>query len=142
MITHLSTIKVRYSETDQMGVVHHGNYASYLELARIEWLERVGFSYKKLEADGVMLPVYDLKFSFKNTAYFDYTLTIKTSLSALPRASIIFDYDILNNAQKVITTAQTTLVFVDAKTRRPMRCPDGILQRIKELITEENIDIQ
>ncbi|HEA30877.1 MAG TPA: acyl-CoA thioesterase [Leeuwenhoekiella sp.] len=131
MFTHRSTLKVRYAETDQMGVVHHGNYASYLELARIEWLENVGFSYKKLEANGVMLPVYDLKFSFKEPAYFDDTLTVETSLAALPRASIIFDYKIYNSDQKLITTAQTTLAFIDVKTRRPIRCPKPILDRLK-----------
>ncbi|WP_031428813.1 acyl-CoA thioesterase [Flavimarina sp. Hel_I_48] len=132
MFTYRSTLRVRYAETDQMGVVHHGNYASYLELARIEWLENLGFSYKKLEADGVMLPVYDLKFSFKSPAYFDDTLTVETTLATLPSASIIFDYNIYNEDQKLITTAQSTLVFVDMKTRRPIRCPENILDRLKQ----------
>ncbi|HBO30667.1 MAG TPA: thioesterase, partial [Leeuwenhoekiella sp.] len=59
MKTHNSSVKVRYGETDQMGVVYHGNYAQYLEVARIEWLSDLGVSYKKMEENGVMLPVYD-----------------------------------------------------------------------------------
>ena len=132
MFTYRSTLKVRYAETDQMGVVHHGNYASYLELARLEWLENIGFSYKKLEAEGVMLPVYDLKFCFKQPAYFDDILTVETSLAKMPAASIIFDYNIFNTDHELITSAQSTLVFVDVETRRPIRCPKAILERLKE----------
>jgi len=132
MFTYISTLKVRYAETDQMGVVHHGNYAIYLELARLEWLENIGFSYKKLEGEGVMLPVYDLKFSFKQPAYFDDILTVETSLAKMPSASIVFDYKIYNTDHELITSAQSTLVFVDVKTRRPIRCPKAILERLNE----------
>ncbi len=132
MFTYISTLKVRYAETDQMGVVHHGNYASYLELARLEWLENIGFSYKKLEAQGVTLPVYEINFSFNHPAYFDDILTVETRLASMPGARIIFNYKILNSDQKLITSAQSTLVFMDVKTRRPIRCPKPILDRLKE----------
>ena len=131
MITHETLIRVRYSETDQMGVVHHGNYASYLELARLDWLEKLGFSYKKMEAEGIMLPVYKLDFVFKNPAYFDDILCVKTSLQRLPRASIIFNYEIYNQHKKLLTTAQSTLVFVNKKEWKPMPCPQEILDRLK-----------
>ena len=71
MKTHNSSVKVRYGETDQMGVVYHGNYAQYLEVARIEWLSDLGVSYKKMEENGVMLPVYDMRYSFLKPAFFD-----------------------------------------------------------------------
>ena len=58
MKTSTTTVKVRYAETDKMGVVHHANYPIYLELARIEWLNDIGISYKNMEEEGVMLPVY------------------------------------------------------------------------------------
>lgn len=130
MYIHTTSLKVRYAETDQMGVVHHGNYASYLEQARIEWLDELGFSYKKMESEGIMLPVYDLKFSFKYPAFFDEILHVKTSLGTLSGAKISLDYHILNEAEKVITEAQSTLVFVDAKTRRPIRCPKALFDRL------------
>ncbi|MDP5045445.1 MULTISPECIES: acyl-CoA thioesterase [unclassified Leeuwenhoekiella] len=131
MKTSSTNVKVRYAETDQMGVVHHANYPIYLELARIEWLNDIGISYKEMEKEGVMLPVYDMHFSFLSPAFFDDTLTIKTSLKKMPRASIVFDYEITNQDQKLITKAQTTLVFVDMKTNRPTRCPDYILELLE-----------
>ncbi len=132
MKTHTTTLKVRYAETDQMGVVHHANYAVYLELARIEWLEALGISYKNMEENGVMLPVYDMRFSFIKPALFDDTLSVKTELRKLPRASIIFDYKITNQHGDLITQAETTLVFVDMKTNRPTRCPQYILERLAD----------
>jgi acyl-CoA thioester hydrolase len=56
MNTHQTKIKVRYGETDQMGVVYHGNYANYLEIGRLDWLDAIGVSYKEMEANDVMLP--------------------------------------------------------------------------------------
>jgi len=70
-ITTETKVRVRYGETDQMGVVYHGNYAQYFEIARIEWLEQLGFSYKKMEEQGVMLPVVSLNTEFKKPAMFD-----------------------------------------------------------------------
>lgn len=133
MFTHETFIRVRYQETDQMGVVHHGNYASYLELSRIEWLDAVGFSYKKLESEGIMLPVYKLDFVFKSPAYFDDELRVRTSLEKLPRASIIFNYEIYNQHGKLLTTAQSILVFVNKNNWKPISCPGVILERLKEL---------
>jgi len=127
MKTHNSSVKVRYGETDQMGVVYHGNYAQYLEVARIEWLSDLGVSYKKMEENGVMLPVYDMRYSFLKPAFFDDLLTVKTTLRKIPRASIVFDYEIYNQNQELLTRAETTLVFVDMKTNRPTRCPQYIL---------------
>ena len=131
MKTSTTTVKVRYAETDKMGVVHHANYPIYLELARIEWLNDIGISYKNMEEEGVMLPVYEMQFSFLSPAYFDDTLTIKTILKQLPRARITFDYEITNEVGKLLTKAQTTLVFVDTKTNRPTRCPEYVLDRLK-----------
>ncbi len=131
MILHQTYVKVRYAETDQMGVVHHANYAVYLELARIEWLNGLGISYKNMEENGIMLPVYDMKFSFLKPAYFDDNLCVETELRKKPEASIIFDDKILNQDGVLLTKAETTLVFVDMKTNRPTRCPEYILDKLK-----------
>ncbi|GAA4278550.1 acyl-CoA thioesterase [Aquimarina mytili] len=130
-ITSETTLKVRYSETDQMGVVHHGNYAQYLELARIDWLSRLGISYKSMEANGIMLPVYTLDFKFNKSAFFDDELTVKTLLRKIPTARIIFDYEIFNGDRELLTTASSTLVFVDSKTRKPISCPSYLIEKIK-----------
>lgn len=123
-------IKVRYAETDQMGIVYHGNYAQYLELARIDWLSKLGVSYKKMEEQGIMLPVYKIDLKFKKSAYFDDTLTVKTCLEKIPTASIFFSYEIFNQHKELLTIASTTLVFVNHKTRKPITCPDYILKVI------------
>lgn len=130
MKTHNSFVKVRYAETDQMGVVYHGNYAQYLELARIEWLQTLGISYKEMEENGVMLPVYNLEISFKKSAVFDDELRVETSLRKIPTARIIFDYKIFNKNEDLLTIASTELVFIDMKSNRPIRCPQHILDKL------------
>ncbi len=132
-------IKVRYAETDQMGVVHHGNYAQYLEVSRIEWLEKLGVSYKTMEAEGVMLPIVTMDLKFKKSAYFDDILQVKTVLRKIPTARIVFDYEIYNQNQELLTTATTTLVFLNAVTKRPMACPGDLLEKIK-LAAENGIE--
>ncbi len=131
MKTHQTFVKVRYSETDQMGVVHHGNYAQYLELARIDWLSQFGFSYKKMEEEGIMLPVYSMQFKFIRPATFDEELRIETVLKQNPGIKIEFDYSIFNSQNILITTASTVLVFMDAKTKKPMRCPEKLAEKLK-----------
>ncbi len=132
MKTHYSFVKVRYAETDQMGVVHHGNYAQYLELARIEWLTKLGISYKNMEENGIMLPVYEMHFRFKKPAVFDDNLKIEVKLKELPNVKIEFDYFIRNQKGELLTTASTILVFMDAQTKRPIKCPDYVLEKLKD----------
>jgi len=124
-----SKIRVRYAETDQMGVVHHGNYAQYLEIARIEWMEQFGVSYKSMEADGVMLPVYEMNFKYKRPAHFDDILTIETTLEEEPAVKIKFRYKIYRE-QELLTTAKTTLVFMESETKKLTTCPKHILKAI------------
>lgn len=132
MKTHYTYVKVRYAETDQMGVVHHGNYAQYLEMARIDWLLQFGISYKEMERDGIMLPVYEMQFKFIKPATFDDILKIKTVLKELPGVKIGFEYFVYNQDEELLTTASTVLVFMDSKTKRPRKCPTYILEKIKD----------
>lgn len=120
-------IRVRYGETDQMGVVHHGNYVLYLEMGRIEWLRKLGVSYKSMEKNGVILPVVSLTINYKKPATYDDVLKIKTILKNKPTAKIEFDYEITNENNEIITTASTTLAFVDAKTNKPIKAPKYLL---------------
>lgn len=123
-------IRVRYAETDQMGFVHHGNYAQYLEIGRLEWLRELGLSYKEMEEKGTMLPVYSLNLRFIKSAFYDDELTIETTIRNLPTARIEFYYEIFNPKGELITTADTTLIFVDMKSKRPIKCPLYILEKI------------
>ncbi|MFI0431337.1 acyl-CoA thioesterase [Mariniflexile sp. HMF6888] len=125
-------IRVRYGETDQMGVVHHGNYALYLEMGRIEWLRKLGISYKSMEKNGVMLPVVSLNINYKKSAGYDDVINVKTQLKNMPTARIEFEYEITNEMGDILTTAHTTLVFIDMKTNRPIKAPQYILDAIKK----------
>ena len=121
---------MRYAETDQMGVVHHANYPIYFEQARVDWLKKMGMHYHKMEENGVMLPLSKLNINYKQPAKFGDVLSVKASLNQLPSASILFDYEIKNQLDQLITLGQTKLVFVDASTRRPIRCPEQIMNLI------------
>ena len=121
-------IRVRYGETDQMGVVYHGNYPLYLEMGRIEWLRKFGISYKAMEENGIMLPVVSLNINYKKSAGYDDVINVKTQLKNKPTAKIEFEYEITNKSGEVLTTASTVLVFVDMKTNRPTRAPQYILE--------------
>ena len=123
-------IRVRYGETDQMGVVYHGNYPLYLEIGRIEWLRKLGISYKTMEENGVMLPVISLTVNYKKPACYDDLINVKTKLKNRPTAKIEFEYEISNEKGEILTTASTILVFVDMKTNRPVKAPDYILDLI------------
>lgn len=125
-------IRVRYGETDQMGIVYHGNYPQYMEVGRIEWLRSLGISYKSMEDSGVMLPVISLNINYKKSAKYDELLKVITTLKNIPAVRIEFDYQILNENSEIIATGNTVLAFVDMKTRKPIKCPDYILEKIKK----------
>jgi len=125
-------INVRYSETDQMSFVYHGNYVKYFEMGRISWLKKLGFSYKKMEEDGILLPVIDLKINFKQPAMFDDKLTLITTLAKLPSYMIEFNYEILKD-DKIITLGYTKLIFLNSKTNKPIRCPKKILDALNKV---------
>ncbi len=126
-------IRVRYGETDQMGVVYHGNYALYLEMGRIEWLRKLGISYKLMEENGIMLPVVSLNINYKKSACYDDVINVKTQLKKQPTAKIEFDYEITNEKGELLTIASTTLVFIDMKTNRPVKAPEYILEAIDKM---------
>ena len=123
-------VRTRYSETDQMGVIYYGVYPQYLEIVRVEWLRSLGISYKELEEQGIMLPVVSLEIDYKKPALYDELLSIKLSLKELPTSKITFEYEILNEKQQLLSKARTTLVFVDKKSFKPIKCPSFILEKI------------
>lgn len=124
------SFRVKYYETDKMQYAHHSNYAKYFETARINWLREAGISYKNMEDQGVMLPVVNINTNFKKPAKYDDLLTVKTAIKQVPNVKIIFTYEIHNQHNELLTTGETTLVFVDIKKNKPIRCPENILQTI------------
>ena len=130
---HQTQIRVRYSETDQMRVVYHGNYAQYFEIGRVEWLRNKGISYKWMEENGIMLPVVSLTMNYKKPARYDELLTLKTILKNRTTVKIEFDYELYNESEELLTTGNSILVFVDMKTGKPISPPQyisAILDRV------------
>ena len=100
----LTTLRVRYGETDQMGYCYYGNYAQYFEIGRLDWITQIGVSYKEMESQGILLPVIYLETSFLKSAYYDDELTIETFLLETHTDSNYFGYNIFNNKNELLTT--------------------------------------
>lgn len=124
-------MRVRYGETDQMGVVYYGNYAQYLEQGRTEWLRDLGFSYKWMEENNIQLPVTKLEIQYKLPARYDDVITVITILTKIPTASIEFYYEIFNEKNELLVTANTTLVFIDSNTKKICRAPKYLLEKLQ-----------
>ena len=131
MKKNITKLRVRYGETDQMGVVYYGNYAQYLEQGRTEWLRELGLSYKWMEDNNVKLPVIKLSIDYKLPARYDDVISITTTLKNIPTIRIEFDYEIHNEQGELLVTASTTLVFVDMQTNKLKRAPDYLLQKLQ-----------
>ncbi len=129
--TH-TKFRVRYGETDQMGIVYYGNYADYLEQGRTEWLRSLGFSYRHMEDNNVHLPVINLNIDYKFPALYDDVITVTTTLKKTPSVKIEFYYEIHNQDNKLLITASTTLVFVDSTTNKLRKAPDYLLEKLQE----------
>ncbi|SHG47524.1 acyl-CoA thioester hydrolase [Flavobacterium fluvii] len=133
MNCHQVQIRVRYSETDQMRVVYHGNYAQYFEVGRVEWLRNKGISYRWMEESGIMLPVVSLTMNYKKSARYDELLTLKTILKKQTSVRIEFDYELYNEKEELLTTGNSVLVFMDMKTGRPIAPPLYLLELLNRM---------
>lgn len=133
MKEHQIQVRVRYSETDQMGVVYHGNYIPYFEIGRVEWLRNKGISYKMMEESGTALPIVSMSINYKMPARYDDLLTIKTTFKSQSSVKIEFECEIANDKNELLTTAHFILVFVSIKTGRPIAPPEYILALLDEL---------
>ncbi|MBO9631696.1 MAG: acyl-CoA thioesterase [Chitinophagaceae bacterium] len=125
-------IRVRYAETDQMDVVYHGNYAQYFEVARAESIRALGFTYKDMEAAGVIMPIVELQCKFLRPAHYDDLLSVKTTLKELPsNHRIEFHQEVFNEAGKLLTVGHVVLYFLNATTREKTLMPEPLRQRLE-----------
>jgi acyl-CoA thioester hydrolase len=123
-------IRVRYAETDQMGFVHHGNYTQFFEMGRLDWITKIGVSYKNMESKGILLPVVFLETNYLKPAYYDDELIIETFLLEKPTSKIKFGYNIYNKNKDIITKGITHLAFMNKQSGKPQRCPKYLLDKI------------
>lgn len=135
MYAHDTSLRVRYGETDRMGYVYYGDYAEYFEVGRVEALRSLGFPYRKLEDEGIMLPVFDMHVRYHRPSRYDDTITVRTTIEEMPSVRIRFRYELLNEKGELLTEATTTLVFVDALTMRPRRAPRPLADALAPYFT-------
>jgi acyl-CoA thioester hydrolase len=124
MIQAETKIRVRYGETDQMGYAYYGIYAQYYEVGRVEAMRLMGFSYKDIEARGILMPVIDFTISYKKPAFYDDEITVITCINHLPSGfRFPFEYECRNAAGELINTGSVTLVCIDKATGKMCRIP-------------------
>ena len=124
MYTSETQIRVRYAETDQMGYVYYGNYATYYEVARVECFRQLGMAYRELEEMGIVMPVTESTSKYLKPARYDELLTVKVTIPKLSDVKIIFTYEIRNEAGSLINTGETTLVFIDPQAGKIRLMPE------------------
>lgn len=129
--SHDIEFRVRYAETDQMGVVYHTNYLVWCEMGRTELIRfMTGTSYADLEAAGVALAVAELSIRYHGAARYDNMIRVRTSLTDARSRSITFDYDIANAESGTrLATARTVLVSLDSRGR-PTAMPDDLRAKL------------
>lgn len=131
MISTTHTIRVRYGETDPMKYVYYGNYAEYLEVARVELFRSIGISYDEIEKKGIWLPVSEYNIKYLKPAKYDEVLEIRTFIKQKPNVRIYFEYEIYNSLGEKITEASTTLFFLDSEKQKVIKCPDFLIKLIE-----------
>lgn len=125
-------IRVRYAETDQMGVVYHSNFFPYFESARTESIRELGFTYADMEKMGVIMPVVDVHCRYIRPARYDDLLNIRTTLKEMPlQHKIEFHHDVYNENEEHLATAKITLYFVEAGTMKKTVMPKQLQEKLQ-----------
>lgn len=131
MISHDVKIRVRYSETDQMGYMYYGNYCSYYEVGRAETIRSLGISYKELEEDHkIMMPVLKVESKFLKPALYDELITVRSILKELPTKLIEFHHELFNEREELIHKGNVKLFFIDMKTGKRVSTPAYVIDKM------------
>lgn len=132
MFESSTQIRVHYALTDQMGVVYHGHYAQFFEIGRSEAIRQLGFTYKEIEAMGIIMPVVDFHARFVYPVKYDELITVKITLKELPlHHKIIFYCDVFNEAATLCTTGTVTLYFMEAATMKRSEMPAALRKKLE-----------
>jgi len=129
MLSASVEVRVRYQETDKMGIVYHANYFTWFETARIELLDLMGCPYSSLEKDGFYLPVLRCRADFLSPAHFDDRLTVRVEIKDLPLVRIEAGYEVMRE-EEVLVTGETTHAFVSAEGK-VVRPPSDFVEKAK-----------
>jgi len=126
-------VRVRYAETDQMGVVYHSNYLNFLELGRVEWLRSLGYSYAELEKKGVLLPVVHVDLNYRFPARYDELIRVETEVSSIGKSSIEFSSQLYNENDTLLLEGKVKLVCLNADTFKPISIPADLRNLMDEV---------
>ena len=133
MFTTETSIRIHYALTDQMGVVYHGHYAQFYEIGRTEAIRSLGFTYKDIEALGIIMPVVDIHSKFLRPAKYDDLITVKTTLKEMPvHHKIIFHSEIYNQLDQLLNVGDVTLFFMEAKTMKRCEMPAQLKEELSK----------
>lgn len=135
MLSTSADIRVRYAETDAMGVVYHGNYLPWFEIARIALLDKAGISYRDLDAEGFLLPVLEANLKYIAPARFHDLVTVTATMAELPRVRIHIDYEV-SIAGKVITRGHTIHAFMNREAQA-IKPPAFVIERLRDAFHKE-----
>lgn len=130
MLTNKTSFRVRYGETDQMGIVNNAVYPSWFEMGRTELFCEINLPYGEMEKNGLMLPVAELYVKYYSPAYYEDLLTITTTIQEMPSSRVTLHYIIHNKNGKSIASGYTVHAFMDAQNRRPKRVPEFLKQKL------------
>jgi acyl-CoA thioester hydrolase len=134
LIRYTHQLRSRYGETDKMGYVYYGRFLEYFEVARTEMIRNSGYSYQQLEESGIMLPVIHSEIQYKEPVFYDTLMDITVTVHEAPSVRLKTYYEVrTENATRLHTIGTVTLVFADAKTRRPVRAPQTFLDAVMQL---------
>lgn len=133
MYSHESQVRVRYAETDQMGYVYYGRYAEYFEISRAELIRELGYSYAAMEAEGVMMPVTEMRVRYLRPVRYDNLVTLRATIRQIPAKRVTVETQVLNEAGKLCVEGKVTLAFVNMQTGQSQEAP----ARFRELLEEK-----
>ena len=132
MFSTETQIRVRYSETDQMGVVYHSNYFYYFESSRAESIRQLGYTYVDMEKMGIIMPVIEVHCKYLRLARYDDLLIVKTILKELPvNHKIEFHHEVYNEKEELLATGRIALYFMEAKTMKRTTIPGELLKKLQ-----------
>ena len=134
MIQNTITFRVRYAETDKMGIAHHSSYLLWFEMARIELMRSIGLSYAQIEKDGYLMPVLEMHVKYKRAVTFDQLLHITASIEQKPKARLTYNYIILDG-ENVICEAHSIHGYMNLKNKA-IKPPRVFLNKMNEYFKE------
>jgi acyl-CoA thioester hydrolase len=132
---HVTNIRVRYKDTDRMGVVYYGNYLTYFEVGRSEYMRELGFTYSQMEGKGFILVVTEANAKYHRNVGYDSLVKVRTAITELKRVTVRFNYEILSEEDILLVTGHTEHACLNSSLK-PIRMPAELVKRMEERLVK------